>query len=267
MGVPLFELIGAAENVDSLIYVTKEEQEQEKEFKNITDDQTRKTYREIGKAYVTKLVSEEFTDWFMEDLGNIMRKKLGILRQDETVMHDVIIPLLDWATEYQVDYHRFLRSLSNYKITSEGEEKDNQQALYGSEEKEKETTSSILDIITQDPTKLNDSKKALEPWLSMYRHCLLQESPMVQNEARKLRMDAVNPRFILRNWIAQDVIQAFQQSSDSEASKILDACLYACTHPYEDHYDNELIERWVGPVPDVSIYFNACIYDSLFIYF
>ncbi|CAO3646943.1 unnamed protein product [Cunninghamella echinulata] len=253
LGVPLFELIGAAEKVDTLIYATKEEAN---DTITITDDQTRKEYREIGKAFVTKIVSEEFTDWFMEDLGTIMRKKLGILRQDEAIMHDVVIPLLDWATEYEVDYHRFFRSLSRYHITEEGEEKDNYRALYESLSPTS-TSSLLLDIITRDPTKLVESKKALEPWLSMYRHCLLKESPMVQNEARKLRMNAVNPRFILRNWIAQDVIQAFDQSlndnnNDAEAKKILDACLYACTHPYEDQYDNIVIERWLNSTPEVS---------------
>ncbi|KAI9307007.1 hypothetical protein BJ944DRAFT_158831 [Cunninghamella echinulata] len=256
LGVPLFELIGAAEKVDTLIYATKEENE----TITITDDQTRKKYREIGKTFVTKIVSEEFTDWFMEDLGTIMRKKLGILRQDETIMHDVVIPLLDWATEYEVDYHRFFRSLSRYRITEEGEEKDNHRALYESLSPTS-TSSLLLDIITRDSAKLLESKKALEPWLSMYRHCLLKESPMVQNEARKLRMDAVNPRFILRNWIAQDVIQTFHQSlnddnndsnNDTEAKKILDACLYACTHPYEDNYDNTIIERWLNSTPEVS---------------
>jgi uncharacterized protein YdiU (UPF0061 family) len=186
---------------------------------------------------VTKLVSEDFTDWFMEALETKMRAKLGLTRKDDSTMHDVIIPFLDWATEYQVDYHRFLRSLGNYTITADGEDAD--ATLFLSDNA----------IVTKDHDRLADCKQALTPWLAIYRHALLQED----TTARKIRMDATNPRFVLRNWIAQEVIDAFENDAQDDAIKVLDACLYACSHPFQAHYDQEIIERWIRtPVPEVK---------------
>ncbi|KAI8331945.1 hypothetical protein BC941DRAFT_438024 [Chlamydoabsidia padenii] len=229
LGVPLFELIGAGDKVDTLIY-SKDDDDKDQP----TDASIRQQYREIGKEYVTKIVSEHFTDWFMEALETKMCAKLGLLTRQDGVMHDVIIPLLDWATEYQVDYHRFFRSLSNYTISAQGEEAD--------------ADAADLAIVTKDADQLAECKQALTPWLAIYRHALLLENQ--KDDARKIRMDATNPRFVLRNWIAQQVIDAFDNSSSSEAIKVLDACLYACSHPYQSHYDQDIIEQWIeSPVP------------------
>jgi uncharacterized protein YdiU (UPF0061 family) len=156
-------------------------------------------------------------------------------------MEAVIVPLLDWLTDYQVDHHRFYRSLSNYKITSAGEEKDAQDAI-----------DQHLAIITQDDAVLADCKAALKPWLSIYRHRLLEDA--VDCSKRKERMDAVNPRFILRNSIAQNVIDAFEEDSLHDATLVLNACFEACIDPFKEHYDNPLIENWIAqPVPDEDL--------------
>ncbi|KAI8086076.1 uncharacterized protein BX664DRAFT_281696 [Halteromyces radiatus] len=231
LGVPLFELIGAGDKVDTLVYGKKDSNE------TVTDAATRQAYREAGKEYVTKIVGEDFTDWFMEALDDKMRAKLGLTRREEGTMSDVIIPLLDWATEYEVDYHRFFRSLSKYQMTAEGEDVDNERAAKHD-----------LDVKTKNPEKQDDCQQALIPWLAIYRHRLQQEDQQQAN--RQLRMDAVNPRFVLRNWIAQEVIDAFDTMEETDAKAVLDACLYACSHPYQAKYDQDIIERWIEtPVP------------------
>ncbi|ORZ23475.1 hypothetical protein BCR42DRAFT_404860 [Absidia repens] len=259
LGVPLFELIGAKDKVDTLIYANKDkdanEEEDTERQQTPTDESTRQEYREIGKEYVTKILSEDFTDWFMEALDTKMRAKLGLTRQDETIMHDVIIPLLDWATEYEVDYHRFFRSLSNYTITADGEDGDADVAL--DIENSGSSGGTKLDIVTKDLERLVECKETLKPWLAIYRHAILleeeestghhhlqqQQQTPATTDARRLRMDANNP----------EVIDAFENLPEAEAIKILNDCLYACSHPYQDHYDQEIVERWIStPVPEWS---------------
>lgn len=234
LGVPLFELIGADDKVDSLVYAGEGPEDQ------VTDEATRKAYREAGKEAVTRMLSEEFSDWFMEHLLCKMRRKLGLVKEPEGPgdMNDLIIPLLDWMTEYHIDNHRFFRSLANYKVTEDGEQADAEDAQ--------------LDIVCRDAEVLSESKEALKPWLAMYRHRLLQDGPL-DNAERKKRMDQVNPRFILRNWVAQEVIDAFDSKSQEEAEELLRACLEACLDPYREKYEDERIENWItSPVPEVS---------------
>ncbi|KAI7877956.1 UPF0061-domain-containing protein [Lichtheimia hyalospora FSU 10163] len=240
--VTLFELIGAKDKVDTLIFPPSKNTEGE-ERPNVTDDDTRQVYREAGKAWAAQLLQNEFSDWFMQDLLTKMRQKLGL--QAETAnaasdMNDVIIPLLDWLSEFDVDYHRFYRSLSNYRVTGDGEERDAETAA--------------LDVIPRDGARTDECKKSLKPWLAIYRHRLLAQGTKdtdADNDTRQRHMDAVNPRFILRNWIAQQVVDNFDKMEEDEAKSVLEACLYACTHPFESHYEDQRIEDWANqPVPE-----------------
>lgn len=232
---PLFALIGAGESVDSLIFASTEDAA-------ATDKQSITKYKTLGEMFVTEVLSEKFSDCFMEHLSAKMRSKLGLVKdKQEDDMQHLIIPLLDWMTEYKVDYHRFFRSLANYCISEAGEEHD-----------EKEALENLLAIVPHDETAKEQCSQALKPWLAMYRYRLLEDG-LVDNLGRKERMNAVNPRFVLRNWILQDVIDKFDKTSDEEAADVLNACLEACLEPYKDKYDDDRIETWINsPVPEVT---------------
>lgn len=238
LAVPLFELMGAGDEVDRLVFPSSSKEGEDRP--NVTDEATREAYREEGKEFATKLLSQEFTDWFMEHLLYKMRKKLGLqakAAEDDSDMNDVVIPLLDWLTAYQVDYHRFFRSLANYEVTEAGEEAD--------------AIAAVIDVVPRDRNVAGEATTALKPWLAIYRHRLLAEGA-IDNAERRKRMNAVNPRFVLRNWIAQEVVDAFENVEEDEARKVLESCLFACTEPYREKYEDERIERWVNePVPEV----------------
>ncbi|KAG0167468.1 hypothetical protein DFQ30_006042 [Apophysomyces sp. BC1015] len=224
---PLFELIGAGDKVDTLVFSAKDD--------DVAADKAKhEMYRTMGKAFVTEVLSESFSDCFMEHLAAKMRSKLGLVKdkQDED-MQGLVIPLLDWMTEYRVDYHKFFRSLGDYYISDAGEDGDGQQALGG-----------LLDIVPRDETVVDECKQALKPWLAMYRHRLVEDGP-INNTERKKRMNSVNPRFVLRNWIVQDVINAFDNMTEEEATDMLNICLGACVDPYKDKYDDEQVETWI----------------------
>ena len=229
--------------MDSLVYIPKDS----KDSSDATNQTTRNEYREVGKEEVTKLLSEEFSNWFMEHLLWRMRQKLGLKSHQEKAsdMNDVVIPLLDWMSEYDIDHHRFFRSLSSYQITDAGEEKDS------------ETHS--IEVVPREAAKDEESKTALKPWLAIYRHRLLAEDGHLDNADRQRRMNSVNPRFVLRNWIAQEIIEAFENKEEAEAKQILESALQACIYPFREHYDDEVIERWVKePVPEVC--FSLCYF-------
>lgn len=238
LSVPLFELIGAGEDVDSIVFPDKNNETKE----GVTDEQTLEKYRDAGKVFVQEMMNNEFKDYFMEHLSQKLRSRIGLSETFDVKsdMDDVIIPMLDWMATYHVDHHRFYRSLSNYQITKDGEDSDSTKAI-----------SEWLDIVTEDENQVDPSKEALKPWLAIYRHRLLKEK--VGFAERKERMDAVNPRFILRNSIAEKVIQAFDETeTEEEAQSVLNACLDACVNPFKDHYEDERVETWITETVPVS---------------
>jgi uncharacterized protein YdiU (UPF0061 family) len=217
----LLELIGAGKDVDTLVFPGNE---------NSTDQATLETYRARGRQYVQTVLSSYFTDTFMDHLLCTMGAKLGLKTPTPKDMNGVIVPLLDWMTEYKVDYHRFYRSLSSYR-----------------------TAMTDLDITVKDDTRLDACRNALERWLPIYHQRLLEQDD--NDEMRQARMNHVNPRFVLRNTILQDVIDTFQEDV-SKGKEVLDVCLEACLDPYQDHYQDQRVEDWIAlkvPVSDDEI--------------
>jgi uncharacterized protein YdiU (UPF0061 family) len=52
------------------------------------------------------------------------------------------------------------------------------------------------------PQQLNNEYRArMEGWLRTYQARVLQDG--ISNEARRQRMDAVNPKYVMRNYLAQ----------------------------------------------------------------
>ncbi|KAI8890139.1 UPF0061-domain-containing protein [Backusella circina FSU 941] len=219
LAASLLELIGAGKDVDTLVFPGNE---------NSTDQATLEMYRSRGRQYIETVISSYFTDKFMDHLLNKMGAKLGLKDPSQKDMSGVIVPLLDWLTAHAVDYHRFYRSLSNFQTKG-----DVKEAMNG------------LDIIIKDESKLDACKKALEPWLWIYSQRLLQQDDD-DDERRKARMVRVNPRFVLRNTILQDVIDAFQEDDVSKAKEVLDVCLEACLDPYKEHYQDQRLEDWIA---------------------
>ncbi|KAI9359074.1 hypothetical protein BD770DRAFT_386562 [Pilaira anomala] len=238
LSMPLFELIGAGDQVDTLVFPSKEDETRE----GVTDEKTLEQYRANAQTFVQNLLQDEYKEYFMDALLTKMRSKIGLKPcsevENKSDMDDVIIPLLDWMTNHRIDYHRFYRSLSNYQITHEGEAWDEEKAI-----------TEWLDIVAENESEVEPSKAALKPWLAIYRHRLLQEKSVCAD--RKRQMDAVNPRFVLRNSIAQSVIDSFEKETEEEAKAVLNACLDACLNPFKDHYEDARVEEWIhSSIPD-----------------
>lgn len=82
-----------------------------------------------------------------------------------------------------------------------------------------------LKTLTSEAKQQND-RKAWEEWLKIYTERLQRETEDAQdiellNKERKSIMNATNPKFILRNYIAQVAIEAAEKGDYSEVNKIL----------------------------------------------
>lgn len=225
LSMPFYELIGAGKDADTIVFPTEENKE------SATDETKLEEYRKRGREFVMTVLSNEFSEHFHYQLILKMRAKLGLATQVEGDLENLITPLFDWMTTYKVDYHRFYRSLSNYDMKSLPEK--------------------WADIVTEDSSVRSDCIESLGDWLETYHERLLKEEEHL--DSRKSRMDNVNPRFIPRNAVLEDVIQGFNTLDEEEAQKKLEACLNACLDPFRELYKDEQVEKWVQSQVSVSL--------------
>ena len=82
---------------------------------------------------------------------------------------------------------------------------------------------------------------ALLSWLSRYRTRCLEEE--ISDETRRLRMNTVNPKYVLRNYLAQLAIDKAEEGDPAMIMSLLDVL----RHPYDDQPEHESL---AGKRPD-----------------
>ncbi len=137
-----------------------------------------------------------------------MRAKLGLMekRQED---HALVTDLLQKMQVNQVDYTRFFRALAEYR----GEEK---------------ATSCVAADEFVD-------REAFYAWAKDYTRRLGQENS--QDEKRAMAMRRVNPKYVLRNYLAQTAIEKALVKDFSEIDRLLQLLSYPFDEqPEHEHY-------------------------------
>ena len=172
----------------------------------------------LGEA-LHSLVSEEdalaaldsYRATFEREMDRLMRAKLG-LATSESGDVALVAEMLAMLHDSKADYTRFFRVLSRHV---EGEN----EALRA-------------DVGESD---------RLDAWLSRYTQRLSREHSV--DAERHARMLAVNPKFVLRNWIAQEAIASAQSGSFG----MIEELRTLLATPFDEH---EGMERFAGPAPE-----------------
>lgn len=154
----------------------------------------------------------QYEHQLMLHYSELMREKLGLESwedQDPTLFRQ----LFQLLAAHRVDYHLFLRRLG--ELTSQGE-----------------WPASLLALLP-DPAPWQE-------WLDAYRQRLVREGS--QDGARKARMDAVNPKYVLRNALAQQVIDAAETGNMAPFERLF----AALQHPFDEQSEYEDLAT---PVP------------------
>ena len=76
-------------------------------------------------------------------------------------------------------------------------------------------------------------RERIASWLALYRERLAREHSV--DAERKTRMDAVNPKFVLRNYLAQTAIEAAQRKDFTEVRRLL----AVLRRPFDEQPENE----------------------------
>jgi len=137
-----------------------------------------------------------------------MAAKLGVSAWQESTDAGLVEELFDWLRSAEIDMTWFYRLLSDFPVG--GTATHFAPAFYREEE---------FDDVRQHP---------LTGWLQKYQHRI--ESEGIPDAVRRERMHRVNPKFVLRNYLAQQAIDAAEGGDPSEIQRLLDVL----RRPYEE---------------------------------
>ena len=88
-----------------------------------------------------------------------------------------------------------------------------------------------------DQARRDDARAALDAWLARYA-ARLREDPL-SPQARRERMNAANPRFVLRNYLARQAIDRAEQGDEGAVAELLDVM----RRPYDEQPGREAFAR------------------------
>ncbi|TNI89188.1 protein adenylyltransferase SelO [Aeromonas allosaccharophila] len=147
----------------------------------------------------------QYEQQLMLHYSELMRAKLGLAvwEEDDPALFRELFRLL---AVHKVDYHLFLRRLG--EVTQEGA-----------------WPASLLALLP-DP-------RVWQAWLERYRARLVREGS--EDAVRKAQMDAINPKYVLRNALAQQAIDA-AEAGDMQPFERLFAALQ---RPYDEQPEYE----------------------------
>jgi serine/tyrosine/threonine adenylyltransferase len=160
-------------------------------------------------------ILDTYSDIYSEHYVQLMSQKLGLAYaglQD----FSVIEPLLHMMQSSQLDFTNLFRSLGNFKSAAD------------------DRNSALRDQFID--------RAAFDAWAGAYRARLQTEGSI--DAERKQRMDRVNPKYILRNYLAQTAISKAEQERDYSE---VDRLLVLLARPYDEQPE---MESYAAPAPE-----------------
>ncbi len=168
---------------------------------------------------IQAILEESYAPTFEADFMDLLRAKLGLARAlpgDE----DFVADTFDLLQRQHLDFTQFFRRLGSLPAAVD------------------EALRPAVDAPLRD---LAIDRDALDAWLAVWRARLGAEGR--PDAERQAAMQSVNPKYVLRNWIAEAAIRAARGGNFSEVEAVL-ACL---SQPFAEQ---PAFERFAAPPPD-----------------
>lgn len=239
-GEALGELIGAGPEVDSEFFVEK----------GVREEDAEKLVARAEK--IITQVGDEYKAVFYNEYKRLFTARLGLKTFKESDFDELFSGLLDTMEELELDFNLFYRRLSALKtteISTEAERQDKAGRFFY-----KEGVTGKAD----EP----EARKKVADWLEKWRLRVVEDwgEGEEAEQARIVAMKAVNPNFVPRGWILDEVIRRVEKEGERE---VLNRVITMATHPFEDSWagrtfdgieyegDAEEEHRWTSDVPEV----------------
>ena len=168
----------------------------------------------INEVPAAQAALDVYQPAFAAKMDALLHVKLGLAtaQDGDRELMDAMFALLQ---ENHADFTQFFRTLSNLKTDTDEQDHDLRDEFI--------------------------NREAFDAWANRYRARLRAENS--DDAARKVAMDAVNPKYVLRNYLAQIAIEKAQNKDFTEVERLLSVLL----HPFDEQPENE---RYAALPPD-----------------
>jgi len=157
---------------------------------------------------------------FAEGWQTMMAGKLGLQAFNPATDHELCTELLILLQSIETDMTIFFRRLA--WLSRHDFEANDEQLL-----------SPLLDAYYLPEHITPDYQARMGSWLRVYLKRVHNEG--MADDMRRQRMDAVNPKYVLRNYLAQLAIDQAEQGDFNQVNKLLELL----RHPYDEQPENE----------------------------
>ncbi|TQB68137.1 hypothetical protein MPDQ_003917 [Monascus purpureus] len=227
LGESFGELIGAGSKVDDESFVKDGVTEE------FAPTLTKRAEDIIGRT------GDEFRTVFLNEYKRLMGRRLGLKINKESDFQVLYSELLDTMEALELDFNHFFRRLSGLALTD-----------VDTEEKRK----AIAQVFFHDEgvggigNTEDSSRDRISKWLDSWRQRILEDWAPDQDKERQEAMKVVNPKFLPRGWILDEVIERVERKGDRQ---ILDRVMQMSLNPFNDEWglNKEEEDRFCKDVP------------------
>ena len=201
---------------------------------------------------------EEFKAVFKAEYNRLMTARLGLKNFKESDFEELYSEALDTLEALELDFHHFFRRLSKIKL-------EEVSTIEGRIQK-----ASVFFHKEGPPRNPSEdaARERIAKWLEKWQARVIEDwkddgdkvSEAKDNE-RIQAMKQVNPNFIPRGWILDEVIQRVEKGKERD---VLNRIMYMALHPFEDSWDGQTIDgveykgdkdeeaRWIDDPPKLE---------------
>ncbi|KAJ5156512.1 hypothetical protein N7492_009315 [Penicillium capsulatum] len=227
LGESLGELLGAGQKVDDESFIKD----------GVTEAMESETIKRAEG--IIERTGQEFRAVFLNEYKRLMCQRLGLKTQKDSDFQDLFSEMLDTLEALELDFHHFFRRLSGLPLSE-----------LATEEKRTETASIFFHAEGFGGIGYTDAsaRDRIAKWLASWQARMLEDWGADNDEERQKAMKAVNPNFVPRGWILDEVIERVERKGDRE---VLGRVMQMSLDPFQDEWGllKEEEERFCGDVP------------------
>lgn len=248
-GEAVGELIGAGETVDAEAFIVD----------GVSDGPETDELISRAEKLITQ-AGEEYKAVFLAEYKRLMTARLGLRRFQESDYQDLFSGLLDTMEALELDFNHFYRRLSALQINNLATEEARKEQAVVFFHKEGISAAGVSE---------EEARQRVADWLDMWRARIVEDWGTVnaegertvhpdKDEERIAAMKRVNPSFIPRSFILDEVIQRVEKGGERD---VLRRIMHMALHPFEDQWDGKAFGGtayegnreeevgWAGDVP------------------